>query len=256
MKPIRIAVLGFFIVLLLSSCSSLGHHLYYHETPEEQDEQVQLEESLPLVSIQLSGRIISWSEQGGNVVTTYTFEFEDANEFANQAFDYIPFKELGVYVPSALHEGDLNPSEYLDYNAWIRNTSYDWGVAVVDAKGRPDRMDPNILKMLNDNIESEYYLVLDADILDYQWKKWFGLIPFEMTYEISLVLYNNQGEKVVSNHYRHRLTKAPGSFYKATGYYSGLEISLEAVKDEIIEDLAKLGAAPTSSEGSSKQEDV
>lgn len=229
-------------IVLIAACTTTGRHLYYHEA--EPEAELTIEGALPLVSIQLSGRSLSWSEQGGNIVTTYTFEFNDANGYANMVFDYLPLKELGIGIPETLRKGDVRLTEYLDYRAWIRNESYDWGIPVVDEKGTAERMDPNILTCLNETVDSEYYLVLNADIIDHQWSAWFGLIPFRIVYEFSAVVYDRDGRKVVSRHYRHPIKQMPGSIYEARTYYDGLEIALEQVKDEITADLKELGASP------------
>jgi len=244
MKRVLIAVGLASILLLLASCSttSVGRHLYYFNTGQDAD--VRVHGSLPLVSVQLSGRTLSWSESSGNFVTTYTFEFDNANDFANMVFDYLPLHDLGATVPDALRNGDVRLTNYLDYKAWIKNESYDWGVPVVDKEDTPNQMDPNILKCLNENVNADKYLVIDGDIIYNRQKRMFGLIPFRMIYEISMVVYDSDGEKIFSKEYQHLLKKFPGSIYEAQSYYDALEISVEAVKGDMIADLQSFGATP------------
>ena len=155
MKKRATVIIALGIVLLLFvSCSTTGRHLYYHQDQETAEKSTSVEGSLPLVSIQLSGRTLNWSEGGGNYITNYTFNFDNANAFADMVFDYLPLRDLGVSIPATLRRGDVRLTEYIDYMARIRNESYAWGVKVVDAKGDPSRMDPNILTCLNENVDA------------------------------------------------------------------------------------------------------
>ncbi len=228
------------IILLSVSCMTKQKHLYFYET----DQNVKIKGTVPLVSIQVSGREYRWTEKRGNVSTTYIFYFENANRFANILLKAIPIKDYGIVVPDILQKGKVNLKNYTTEMAAISNKSYDWGIPVVDEINNPKKMDGDVLTCLNDNLDSDYYLVLDADILSIQFPKWFGLVPFKIKYEFSLVMYDRKGNKVLSKHYRYFSSEIPGSIYDVESYYKGLELALDQAKEKIIKDLISIGATP------------
>ena len=93
------------------------------------------------------------------------------------------------------------------------------------------------LDILNKEIKSDYYLVFDGDIIEYEIPSFFNFFEFSLTYEISIVIYNNIGDKVFSKHYKQNFHRIPESHMDANTYYDYLSKTIFLYADTIDKDL-------------------
>ena len=199
-KNNKMSIKLFLITLILISvvsCNTVNKYFYYYET----DGNISIDGTVALVSIQLNGKSYHWSTRVGRVQTSYTFVFEDANTFANMIFNYIPLKDYGLFLPENLYHRNVHLYDYMDDVSSISNSKYDWGIPIVDEKNDPTLMNQSILLCLNENIDADYYMVIDAGILELQTTRFFGLLPFQLLYEITTAIYDKSGEKIYSKNY-------------------------------------------------------
>lgn len=235
--------LAFVLLILFSimSCNTVNKHFYYYETVDE----TSISGTVALVSIQLDGKSYRWSTRMGRRTTRYTFNFDNANTFANMIFDYIPIKDYGIFLPENLYNRDVHLYDYMDDVSSISNSSYDWGIPIVDEKNNPTMMNQSILKCLNENIEADYYMVINGGIIDFQAPRLFGLIPFQIFYEITTAVYDKSGEKIFSRNYRYQVKRASGRVTDVETFYSNLEKALEKRRLDIITDIEQLNIFST-----------
>ncbi len=111
-------------------------------------------------------------------------------------------------------------------------------ISLYDQEGKPDQLDPKILKILNDSLDLDYYLLLDGDIIDYVVPSLANFMEFSLEFEISLIAYDRLGKKVLSRHYSRRFERLNGfSWVDSEAYIEVLGMTMESIAEQLNADI-------------------
>jgi hypothetical protein len=146
----------------------------------------------------------------------------------------LPFAPLPDRIFSAYREMK-NAENPASGEATVAATGF---IPIYDEKGKADRLDSKLLRILNGSLSCDYYVVFDGDIIDIVTPTLFNFQDFTLEYEISLIAYDRTGRKVLSRHYDRRYERISGySWFSQATYFSLLEETMEHIQAALNTDI-------------------
>jgi hypothetical protein len=109
----------------------------------------------------------------------------------------------------------------------------------------PGAMDKTSLDTLNEFSDAGLYVVFDADIIDAIAPHIFNFMEFTLEYEVSMIVYDRSGKKLLSRHYSKRYERLDATAWNSSDvYFDMLDRTVEAFGDQISSDIREFLPAP------------
>lgn len=192
---------------------------------------------------------LSWTENRGNYQYSYQVPFKSP-ELPMAAFFGVLSPELQKIIGYRVLDAGESYQFFRAYRqANIQSYSYlPNSIPVFDALKKKGLeafpMDPNCLKFLRIHAPSDYYLVTFGEIASYQMPSQTGRKKLSLTPLWTMVIYDQDGNKVFQKSYSRTYNKIELSHTKVGTYYFYLMQDITDHEKEINEDLSMLKDCP------------